>query len=196
MDKKLAMSFYEAAELSFTSAETLAKAKIYNTPTIMLIQHAAECYVKAMIETATKKTNIYDLYREINSKDIYAKSGKIIKSEGISKPLIPHRFKFLLQVLKEQDGLFKNRYTTLAKEYYNFDRAVETIFQTYTYFRFPQDPNHTTCAVRTESDIVNAWSTLQDLRDITKEFLIEYGYIQNIDIRDEMDIEDLTDYDD
>lgn len=196
MDKKLALSFYESAEMSFTTAETLAKANQYNTPTIMLIQHSAECYIKAMIEASTKKNTLYDLFREINSQDIFNKQGKKIKPESIIKPLIPHRFKYLLSILKEQDALNKNKYTPLTKEQYNFNRTIENIFQTYTYFRFPQDPNHTVCGIKSETDIINAWSTLQDLREVAKNFLTEYGYIQDIDISEEYDIEDLADYDD
>lgn len=195
MNKKLALSFYESAENSFKVAETLAKANEYNTPTIILIQHSAECYVKAMIEASTKKENIYDLYREINSQEILIKYNKVKKPENIEKPLIPHRFKLLLSVLIEQDKLSNDKYTQLSRKFYNFDHDVENIYHTYTYFRFPQDPEHTFVR-KNEGDIINAWSTLQDLREITKEFLIDYKYIQDIDIREEYDLEDLADYDD
>lgn len=141
--------FYKKAEEYYAMASAMADKENWSAPSILLIEHATECYVASILETAAKKS-VYDIYPP----------GEV-----------PHKSWRMLSVAKDslrEQGLLKllPYNPTLSKE-------IQWSFYAYEYFRFPKDEDKTYCRKKAE-DIRDAMDTLNTLREYTKEFLNNY----------------------
>lgn len=145
-------------------ASLMADKENWSAPTMLLIEHAIECYVASILEAASGKS-VYDIY---------------------PRGEVPHKswrmFYDAKDYLREQGALKTLPYNrTLPKE-------IEWAFYTYDFFRFPKDEDKA-YSTKEESDIRDAMDTLNILREYTKEFLNNYErFLENQKESDDMEI--------